>query len=108
MAHQIEFTGQELADIIAFAHDAKTQKTFTLKDVPEKIRAKIMSDDEDMKGMKKEEDKKMDGTMKDMMKKDEKKTSDWRDCPSASEQQEWRDRNSALYAMPDFRSASAP
>ena len=62
---QIEFTGQELADIIAFVHDPKAQKTFTLKDVPEKIRAKIMSDDEDMKGMKKEEDK-----------KDEKKSSD--------------------------------
>ena len=56
---QIEFTGQELADIIAFVHDPKTQKTFTLDDVPEKVRAKIMSDDEDMKGMmKKDEDKK--------------------------------------------------
>jgi len=60
LGHQILFTGQELADIIAFVHDPKTQKTFTLNDVPEKVRAKIMSDDEDMSGMKKDEDKKDD------------------------------------------------
>jgi len=57
LGHQILFTGQELADIIAFVHDPKTQKTFTLKDVPEKIRGKIMSDDEDMPSMKKDEKK---------------------------------------------------
>ena len=34
---QIEFTGQELADIIAFVHDSKEQKAFSADDIPEKI-----------------------------------------------------------------------
>lgn len=34
---QIEFTGQELADIIAFVHDSEEQKAFSAGDIPEKI-----------------------------------------------------------------------
>jgi len=35
----IEFdNGQELADIIAFLHDAETQKTFTEADIPPEIK----------------------------------------------------------------------
>lgn len=34
---QIEFTGEELADIIAFVHDANEQKLFSEKDIPDKI-----------------------------------------------------------------------
>lgn len=35
---QIEFTGAELADIIAFVHDADEQKRFSEKDIPEEIK----------------------------------------------------------------------
>ena len=38
IGHQIEFTGQELADIIAFAHDAAEQKMFSEADIPEDIK----------------------------------------------------------------------
>ena len=38
---QIELTGQELADIIAFAHDPGQQAKFKLSDVPEKWRKKL-------------------------------------------------------------------
>lgn len=39
---QITFeNGQELADIVAFLHDADVQKTFTAADVPADMRAKI-------------------------------------------------------------------
>jgi len=38
IGHQIKFTGQELADIIAFAHDAAEQKTFSEADIPENIK----------------------------------------------------------------------
>lgn len=37
LGEQIEFTGAELADIIAFVHDANEQKKFSEKDIPEKI-----------------------------------------------------------------------
>lgn len=37
----IELNGQELADLVAFAHDAKEQKKLTLDQVPEKFRAKL-------------------------------------------------------------------
>jgi hypothetical protein len=36
---QIEFTGEELANIIAFLHDGAEQKTFAKTDIPPKIRA---------------------------------------------------------------------
>lgn len=45
LGHQIEFTGKDLADIVAFAHNASVQKTFTEADIPPEIR-KLMSDDE--------------------------------------------------------------
>lgn len=38
LGHQIEFTGQELADIVAFVHDPAEQKKFSKADIPEKIR----------------------------------------------------------------------
>lgn len=38
---QIELTGQELADITAFVHDADEQAKFSMSDVPENI-AKVM------------------------------------------------------------------
>jgi len=34
---QIEFTGQELADIIAFVHDSEEQKAFSAGDIPEGV-----------------------------------------------------------------------
>jgi cytochrome c len=41
LGHQIAFTGQELADIIAFAHDPEEQYKFSKNDIPPNIR-KIM------------------------------------------------------------------
>lgn len=38
LGHQIEFTGQELADIIAFAHDPDEQRKFSKDDIPPNIR----------------------------------------------------------------------
>lgn len=38
LGHQIEFTGQELADIIAFVHDPDEQRKFSTKDIPPNIR----------------------------------------------------------------------
>lgn len=35
---QIEFTGQELADMIAFIHDAEEQKKFSVSDIPHQIK----------------------------------------------------------------------
>ncbi|MEF2546983.1 c-type cytochrome [Aurantimonas sp. E1-2-R+4] len=37
----IDLTGQELADLVAFAHDAEEQKKLTLDQVPEKFRDKL-------------------------------------------------------------------
>lgn len=41
---QIKLTGQELADIIAFAHDPEEQAKFSEKDIPAKIK-KLMEGD---------------------------------------------------------------
>jgi mono/diheme cytochrome c family protein len=38
IGHQIEFTGQDLADIVAFVHNAQVQKTFTEDDIPADIK----------------------------------------------------------------------
>ncbi len=38
LGEQIVLTGQDLADIIAFVHDAKEQKNFSEKDVPHKFK----------------------------------------------------------------------
>ncbi len=62
LGHQIEFDdGQEIADIIAFLHDAEVQKTFTEDDIPASVREHMDSedDDEDMGSMMK------DGSMMD-------------------------------------------
>ena len=45
MWQQIEFNGAELADIIAFAHDAKEQKKFSKADIPKNIK-KLMEDED--------------------------------------------------------------
>lgn len=39
LGEQIEFTGQELADIVAFLHDEQEQKTFSKADIPPNIKA---------------------------------------------------------------------
>ncbi|MHA1525204.1 MAG: c-type cytochrome [Alphaproteobacteria bacterium] len=41
LGEQIEFTGDELIDIIAFVHDIEEQKKFTQADIPKRI-AKLM------------------------------------------------------------------
>lgn len=41
----IELTGQELADITAFVHDAAEQKRFTLDDIPAEVRKLMMNMD---------------------------------------------------------------
>lgn len=41
LGEQIEFTGNELANIIAFVHSAEEQKKFSEADIPEKI-SKLM------------------------------------------------------------------
>ena len=38
LGHQIAFTGQDLADIVAFVHNPAVQKTFTAADVPAAIK----------------------------------------------------------------------
>ncbi|WP_209012001.1 c-type cytochrome [Roseibium aggregatum] len=42
----IELSGQELADIIAFVHDAPEQKTFSVSDIPDSIKALMDKDEE--------------------------------------------------------------
>jgi mono/diheme cytochrome c family protein len=44
LGEQIDFTGQELADIIAFVHDPEAQKTFSAADVPPAVRRLIRND----------------------------------------------------------------
>lgn len=39
LGHQIQFTGQELADIVAFAHDGVEQQKFSEDDIPPDIKA---------------------------------------------------------------------
>jgi cytochrome c len=46
IGHQIEFTGQDLADIVAFAHNAAVQKTFTEDDIPQDIKEHMAEDEE--------------------------------------------------------------
>lgn len=46
LGEQIEFTGQELADIIAFVHDADEQKKLSEADIPPKIKKLMHSDTE--------------------------------------------------------------
>ena len=38
LGEQIEFDGGELADLIAFVHDAEEQKKFSESDIPTKIK----------------------------------------------------------------------
>ncbi|CDX25401.1 exported hypothetical protein [Mesorhizobium sp. ORS 3324] len=47
LGEQIQFTGQELADIIAFAHDAEEQKKFSEADIPPEIDKLLHADEED-------------------------------------------------------------
>jgi len=47
---QIQFNGQELADIVAFLHNRAVQQTFTENDIPDNIK-KYMEGDEDSGGM---------------------------------------------------------
>ena len=43
---QVEFTGQELADIVAFLHSRRAEQTFTEADIPDNIK-KLMEGDDD-------------------------------------------------------------
>ncbi len=56
LGEQIDFTGEELANIIAFVHSASEQKKFSKADIPERI-AELMhhSDDESEEGKHDEE-----------------------------------------------------
>jgi len=44
LGQKIEFTGQDLADIVAFVHNATVQKTFSEADIPKSIK-EHMGDD---------------------------------------------------------------
>jgi cytochrome c len=46
LGHQIQFTGQDLADIVAFVHNRAVQRTFSKKDIPAKIQAMMDEDDD--------------------------------------------------------------
>jgi cytochrome c len=46
IGHQIEFTGQDLADIVAFAHNMAVQKTFSEDDIPQDIKEHMEEDEE--------------------------------------------------------------
>jgi cytochrome c len=48
LGHQIEFTGQDLADIVAFVHNAEVQKSFTEDDIPADIEELMEAEEEDM------------------------------------------------------------
>lgn len=52
---QIEFTGDELSDIVAFVHDADEQKKFSQDDIPAEIRELIAHADGDEGGKHAEE-----------------------------------------------------
>ncbi len=53
---QIQFTGEELANIIAFVHDAEEQAKFSEADIPEEIREKMEHHDEKMEHHDEEEE----------------------------------------------------
>jgi mono/diheme cytochrome c family protein len=44
LGEQLDFTGQDLADIIAFVHDPEAQRTFSEADVPPALRRRIRKD----------------------------------------------------------------
>ena len=44
IGHQIEFTGQDLADIVAFVHNRQVQKTFSAADIPPAIKKHMDND----------------------------------------------------------------
>jgi len=46
IGHQIEFTGQDLADIVAFVHNRRVQKTFSMADIPPAIKKHLESDED--------------------------------------------------------------
>ena len=52
---QIEFTGNELADIIAFVHSVEEQKKFTAADIPARVRRLMKRADEEGEGHGEEE-----------------------------------------------------
>ncbi len=46
LGHQVEFDGQDLADIVAFVHNAEVQKTFSESDIPAEIKAHMEGGDD--------------------------------------------------------------
>jgi len=61
---QVQFTGQDLADIVAFVHNKAVQSTFSEDDIPDAIKAKMEGDEgEPGSGMMQNM---MDGTMNNM------------------------------------------
>ena len=65
LGSQIEFTGQELADIIAFLHHEEEQKKFSEEDIPPNIRAAMAKMEQGEAGIQEE---KKDGMSKMKMK----------------------------------------
>jgi cytochrome c len=50
LGHQITFTGQDLADIVAFVHNAQIQKSFLEEDIPPEIKQLMESGEEGGRG----------------------------------------------------------
>lgn len=46
LGYQVEFTGEELADIIAFVHNRALQRTFSERDIPDEIKELMEHDDD--------------------------------------------------------------
>lgn len=62
---QIEFTGQDLADIVAFVHNQAAQRTFSEEDIPENIKALMEEDEESGGGMEMKMQQNGSGIMQD-------------------------------------------
>ncbi len=51
IGHQIEFTGQDLADIVAFVHNPEEQKMFSKQDIPPEIAEHMEEGESEGEGM---------------------------------------------------------
>ena len=49
LGYQVKFSGQEIADIVAFLHNRDAEQTFTEADIPDNIK-KLMEEDDDSGG----------------------------------------------------------
>ncbi len=60
LGYQIELTGEELADIIAFVHDEEEQKKFSIEDAPAAMRELLAHGDDEGEDHEGEDDEKHD------------------------------------------------